>query len=107
MTREFFKGNLAGGSLVFACGEDERRRTHVWLAGVGAWRDERGNVLAGDFDAQVHATFRQIERTPGAGGRETAGYRDDDGVHPRRGERGQVRRAQESSIFQTDFQAAR
>ena len=36
---------------------------HVWLAGVGAWRDPAGLVLAGDFAAQVHATFGEIART--------------------------------------------
>ncbi len=35
----------------------------VWLAGVGAIVDEEGNALTGDFEAQVHATFRAIEKT--------------------------------------------
>lgn len=35
----------------------------VWLAGVGAWKDPSGRVLAGDFAGQVHATFREIEQT--------------------------------------------
>ncbi len=35
----------------------------VWLAGVGAIVDEEGNALTGDFEAQVHTTFRAIEKT--------------------------------------------
>jgi enamine deaminase RidA (YjgF/YER057c/UK114 family) len=35
----------------------------AWLAGVGAWKDEQGNVLRGDFAAQVHQTFREIGET--------------------------------------------
>ncbi len=35
----------------------------VWLAGVGAWRDDTGRVLRGDFAGQVHATFREIAGT--------------------------------------------
>jgi enamine deaminase RidA (YjgF/YER057c/UK114 family) len=34
----------------------------VWLAGVGMAMDEDGNSLAGDFEAQAHASFREIER---------------------------------------------
>jgi len=35
----------------------------AWLAGVGAWKDERGDVIRGDFAAQVDATFREIGET--------------------------------------------
>ena len=35
----------------------------VWLAGVGMAEDEDGNSLAGDFEAQAHASMREIERT--------------------------------------------
>jgi enamine deaminase RidA (YjgF/YER057c/UK114 family) len=35
----------------------------AWLAGVGAWKDEHGQVLRGDFAAQVNATFREIGET--------------------------------------------
>ena len=62
MTREYFKGTWQEDRS-FSPAVKTRGGEQVWLAGVGAWRDERGNVLAGDFDAQVHATFRQIERT--------------------------------------------
>jgi enamine deaminase RidA (YjgF/YER057c/UK114 family) len=35
----------------------------VWLAGVGAWKDDRGELLRGDFAGQVNATFREISET--------------------------------------------
>ena len=36
---------------------------HVWLSGVGIWQDAEGRSLAGDFEAQVHASFKAIEDT--------------------------------------------
>lgn len=62
MTREYFKGTWQE-ERSFSPAVKTKGGEHIWLAGVGMWRDERENVLAGDFDAQVHATFRQIERT--------------------------------------------
>jgi 2-iminobutanoate/2-iminopropanoate deaminase len=35
----------------------------VWLAGHTGQRDTAGKSLAGDFDAQVYQTFRNIEAT--------------------------------------------
>ena len=35
----------------------------AWLAGVGAWKDEQGTVLRGDFAAQVNQTFKEIGET--------------------------------------------
>src|SRR6185436_18209836 len=35
----------------------------AWLAGVGAWKDDQGNVLRGDFAAQVNQTFKEISDT--------------------------------------------
>jgi 2-iminobutanoate/2-iminopropanoate deaminase len=35
----------------------------VWLAGHTGYVDEAGKTLAGDFDAQVRQTFRNIEKT--------------------------------------------
>jgi 2-iminobutanoate/2-iminopropanoate deaminase len=35
----------------------------VWVAGHGIHQDAHGNSLAGDFDAQVHATFAALEET--------------------------------------------
>ena len=62
MTREYFKGTWQE-ERSFSPAVKTKGGEHIWLAGVGMWRDERENVLTGDFDAQVHATFRQIERT--------------------------------------------
>jgi 2-iminobutanoate/2-iminopropanoate deaminase len=42
--------------------------TVVWVAGHGAPQDSDGNSLAGDFDAQVHQSFANLEATlAGAG----------------------------------------
>jgi 2-iminobutanoate/2-iminopropanoate deaminase len=35
----------------------------VWVAGHGIHQDPSGKTLAGDFDAQVHATFAALEET--------------------------------------------
>ncbi len=35
----------------------------IWLAGHTGQHDDGGGSLAGDFDAQVRQTFRNIERT--------------------------------------------
>ena len=35
----------------------------VWLAGQTATRDEAGNDIAGNFDAQVRAIFGSIDKT--------------------------------------------
>lgn len=32
----------------------------VWIAGVGRYKDEAGNALAGNFEEQVRASFRFI-----------------------------------------------
>ena len=62
MTREYFKGAWQEDRS-FSPAVKTRGGEQIWMAGVGVWRDDEGNVLAGDFDAQVHATFRQMERT--------------------------------------------
>ncbi|MGV3481561.1 MAG: RidA family protein [Sphingobium sp.] len=40
-----------------------RGGTTIWLAGHTGQKDDAGNALAGDFDAQVHQTFRNLETT--------------------------------------------
>lgn len=40
-----------------------RGGTTIWLAGHTGQKDDAGNALAGDFDAQVHQTFRNLEAT--------------------------------------------
>ena len=37
--------------------------TVIWVAGHGATHDESGRSLAGDFDAQVHQSFKNLSRT--------------------------------------------
>jgi enamine deaminase RidA (YjgF/YER057c/UK114 family) len=44
--------------------------TTIWVAGHGATADDAGTSLAGDFEAQVHQSFKNIARTL-----ETAGAR--------------------------------
>ncbi len=62
MPREYFKGTWQEDRS-FSPAVVTRAGKMVWLAGVGMWRDEEGNSLAGDFDAQVHASFAQIGQT--------------------------------------------
>lgn len=40
----------------------------VWVAGHTGQKDDDGNSLAGNFDAQAHQTFRNIEATLKASG---------------------------------------
>jgi 2-iminobutanoate/2-iminopropanoate deaminase len=35
----------------------------IWIAGHTGQKDSAGNSLAGNFDAQVHQTFKNIEAT--------------------------------------------
>ncbi|MBV8534432.1 MAG: RidA family protein [Alphaproteobacteria bacterium] len=37
--------------------------TVIWVAGHGATHDDEGKSLAGDFDAQVHQSFKNLTRT--------------------------------------------
>ncbi|MEE9274394.1 MAG: RidA family protein [bacterium] len=61
MPREYVKGDEPEGrgyspAVVTQGGK------HVWLAGVTRVEDEEGKSLAGDFEGQAHAIFRQIGR---------------------------------------------
>lgn len=62
MTREYFEGTWQK-TRSFSPAVKTKGGEQIWLAGVGMWRDEEGGALTGDFDAQVRASFRQIERT--------------------------------------------
>lgn len=69
MPRAYIKGTWQE-DRAFSPAVVTRGGEHVWLAGVGATVDEEGNSLAGDFEAQVGATFRAIGKTlERAGGR--------------------------------------
>ena len=61
MPREYFKGTWQEDRSFSPVGATRGGRT-LWLAGVGAREDEEGNSLAGDFEGQVHATFKLIEK---------------------------------------------
>lgn len=37
--------------------------TVIWVAGHGATHDDSDRSLAGDFDAQVHQSFKNLSRT--------------------------------------------
>lgn len=62
MPREYYKGTWQE-DRAFSPAVVTQGGKHVWLAGVGMWRDEDGNALVGDFEAQVRASFRAIETT--------------------------------------------
>lgn len=62
MPRQYFKGTWQEDRS-FSPAVVTKGGRQVWLAGVGMWRDESGNSLAGDFDAQVRASFRMIGKT--------------------------------------------
>ena len=60
MPREYFKGTWQENRS-FSPAVVTKGGKIIWLAGVGASKDEDGKSLAGDFEAQVHATFKGIE----------------------------------------------
>ncbi len=71
MEKEFFAGtwqkNRAFSPVVSTTGG----RT-VWVAGHGAPHDADGNSLAGNFDAQVHESFRLMEASMARAGAKLA-----------------------------------
>ncbi len=69
MPRRYIEGgwqkNRAFSPAVFTQGGSV-----IWVAGHGATQDDHGRSLAGDFDAQVHQSFKNIANTlQQAGGR--------------------------------------
>ncbi|MCZ6876163.1 MAG: RidA family protein [bacterium] len=62
MPREYYKGGRQE-DRAYSPAVVTRGGKHVWLAGVGIWQDAEGRSLAGDFEAQVHASFKAIEDT--------------------------------------------
>jgi len=62
MPREYIKGTWQENRS-FSPAVVTRGGKTVWLAGVGMWRDREGKSLAGDFEAQVHASFATIAET--------------------------------------------
>ena len=63
MTREFLDGTWqterSFSPAVITSGPG---RT-IWIAGHGGLYDKNGNMLAGDFEAQVHQSFANITET--------------------------------------------
>lgn len=62
MPREYFKGDWQSGYSFSPCVKTSGGDV-VWAAGHGAWVDENGKSLAGDFEGQTRATFRMLEAT--------------------------------------------
>ena len=60
-SREVLKGTWQEQHS-YSLGVKTAGRTTIYLAGVGAWEDDSGKSLAGDFDGQVRACFEQIRR---------------------------------------------
>ncbi len=62
MTRRYVEGtwqkNRAFSPAVITQGG-----TVIWVAGHGATHDDSGKSLAGDFEAQVHQSFKNLSRT--------------------------------------------
>jgi enamine deaminase RidA (YjgF/YER057c/UK114 family) len=61
MPREYHKGTWEENRSFSPAVVTKGGKT-IWLAGVGARADEAGNSLAGNFEAQAHATFKAIEK---------------------------------------------
>lgn len=62
MARQYLKGTWEE-NRAFSPAVVTRGGKTVWLAGVGMRADEDGKSLAGNFEGQVHATFRAIGKT--------------------------------------------
>jgi 2-iminobutanoate/2-iminopropanoate deaminase len=61
MTREIFKGGFES-TRSYSRAVKIKGGTMVFLAGVGAPFDEKGNSLAGNFRAQAHGCFAAMKR---------------------------------------------
>lgn len=62
MAREYLRGTWQE-TRAYSPAVVTRGGKVVWLAGVGMREDEEGKSLAGNFEAQAHASFRAIGRT--------------------------------------------
>jgi enamine deaminase RidA (YjgF/YER057c/UK114 family) len=62
MAREYHAGTWQQERAFSPAVVTTGRRT-IWVAGHGAPRDDDGNSLAGDFEAQTRQTFKLLERT--------------------------------------------
>jgi len=62
MAREFFGGTWQQ-QRAFSPAVATRGGRTIWVAGHGATHDDDGRSLAGDFEAQVHQSFKNISRS--------------------------------------------
>lgn len=62
MEKEYFDGTWQK-DRAFSPMVTTRGGRMVWLAGHGATHDDDGKPLAGDFEAQTHQSFKNIEAT--------------------------------------------
>ncbi len=60
MAKEFYKGDFESSRAYSRVVATTGGRT-LWLAGVGAPFDANHQSLAGNFDAQTHATFAKLK----------------------------------------------
>ena len=63
MARRYFEGTWQKKNRAFSPAVETSNGKTVWLAGHGAPVDENGSSLAGDFAAQAHQSFKNIEAT--------------------------------------------
>jgi 2-iminobutanoate/2-iminopropanoate deaminase len=60
---EYMQTNEFQASRAFSPAVITQGGRTVWLAGQTATRDEQGNDISGNFDAQVHAIFAAMGKT--------------------------------------------
>jgi enamine deaminase RidA (YjgF/YER057c/UK114 family) len=63
MKRSYVRGTRAEKRAYSPAVITEGAAKTIWLAGQTGAADDTGKSLAGDFDAQVRQTFRNIEKT--------------------------------------------
>jgi 2-iminobutanoate/2-iminopropanoate deaminase len=63
MKRRYLEGTWQKKNRAFSPAVITRGGTTVWIAGHGAPVDPAGNSLAGDFEAQAHQSFNNMDAT--------------------------------------------
>ena len=63
MTRRYIKGTWQSEKRAFSPAVITGGGTTIWVAGHGAINDGEGRSLAGDFDGQVHQSFKNLTAT--------------------------------------------
>lgn len=62
MKKSYYAGSWQKGRAFSPAVITEGGRT-IWIAGHTGQKDDQGASLAGDFEAQVHQTFRNLDAT--------------------------------------------